>query len=105
MKQNDINSINILNRFWIASQTFEDIDLMNKLCFKGPPLDNTLPYLFYRNAKITTHNNNVFHTTLDQTFKFLTQEIHSDTCPHFKLSTIPSQNNGLHYELLLKNIC
>jgi hypothetical protein len=106
MRQNDVNFINILNRFWITSQTFEDIDFINKICFKAPPLDNTLPYLFYTNAKTTTHNNNVFHTTLGQKFQFLTREIHSDTCPsHFKLSTIPSQKNGLHHELLFKKIC
>jgi hypothetical protein len=63
MRQNDINFINILNRFLTTSQTFEDIDFVNKICFKTPAMDNTLPYLFYTNVKITTHNNNVFHTT------------------------------------------
>jgi hypothetical protein len=75
--------------FWKTSQTFEYIDFINKFCFKTPPLDNTLPYLFYTNAKTTTHKNNVFHTTLGQIFKFLTQEIHSHTClSHCKLATI-----------------
>jgi hypothetical protein len=49
-------------------------------------MNNTLLYLFYTNHTITTHNNNVFHTKLGQTFKFLTQDIHSNTCPfHIKL--------------------
>jgi hypothetical protein len=63
MRQNDINFINILNRFRTTLQTFEDINFINKICFKAPPMDNTLPYLFYTNAKTTTHNNNIFHTT------------------------------------------
>jgi hypothetical protein len=66
-------------------------------------MNNTSLYLFYTNDKITTHNNNVFHTKLGQKLKLLTQDIHSNTCPsHFKLSTIPSQTTSLHYELLLK---
>jgi hypothetical protein len=69
-------------------------------------MNNTLPYLFYTNDKITTHNSNAFHTKPSQTFRLLTQDIHSNTCPsHFKLSTIPSQTNSLHHELLLKKTC
>ncbi len=41
MKQNDINFINILNRFWTTSQTFENINFINKICFKTPHMDNT----------------------------------------------------------------
>ncbi len=45
----------------------------------------------------------MFHTAPSQTFKFLTQDIHSNTClSHFKLSTIPSQTNSFHHESLLK---
>jgi hypothetical protein len=47
-------------------------------------MDKILPYLFNMNVKTTTHNNNVFHTTVGQTFEFLTQDIHFDTCPRFK---------------------
>jgi hypothetical protein len=91
MRQNDINFINILNRFRTTSQTFENINFINIYIFKAPPMDNTLPYLFYTNAKTTTHNNNVFCTIVGQTFKFLIQHIHSNTCrSHFKSSTIPS---------------
>jgi hypothetical protein len=106
MRQNDIKFINILNRFWTTLQTFEDINFINKICFKEPPKDNTLPYLFHTNVKTITHNNNIFCTTPSQTFKFLTWDIHSNTCPfHFKLSNIPSQTNSLHHELLfLKNV-
>jgi hypothetical protein len=38
-------------------------------------MDNTLPYLFSTNAETTTHNNNVFHTTPSQTYKFLVHDI------------------------------
>jgi hypothetical protein len=34
MKQNDINFINILNRFQTTSQTFEDINFINKFVLK-----------------------------------------------------------------------
>ncbi len=54
MKQNDINFINILNRFRTTSQTFEDINFINKVCFKAPCMDNILPYLFNTNVKLTT---------------------------------------------------
>ncbi len=76
MRQNDINFINTLNRFRTTSQTFENINFINKTCFKAQPMDNTLPYLFYTNDKTTTHNNNVFHIRVNQTFKFLAQDIY-----------------------------
>ncbi len=99
MIQNNINFINILNRFQTTSQTFEDINFINKICLEAPPMDNILPYLFNTNIKIATHNKNVFHTIGGQTFELLTQDIHYDICPHFKSSTIPSQTNNLHHEL------
>ncbi len=63
MWQNDINFINILNRFRATSQTIEDIKCMNNNCLKTPLMDNTLPYLFYTNVKTTMHNKNVFQST------------------------------------------
>jgi hypothetical protein len=63
MSQNDINFINILNRFRNASQIIENIKCMNKNCWKTPPMDNTLPHLFYTNVKTTMHNKNVFWNT------------------------------------------
>jgi hypothetical protein len=40
IQQDDINFINILNRFRIASQTIEDIKCMNDNCLKTPLMDN-----------------------------------------------------------------
>jgi hypothetical protein len=49
------------------------------------------------------HTIKKFNITSNQTFKFLTQDILSDTCPtHFKLSQLPNETCGLHIELLLK---
>jgi hypothetical protein len=48
--------INILNRFWTLSQTTKDINFINKNCYRIPPINNTLPHLFYINAKIIQHN-------------------------------------------------
>jgi hypothetical protein len=60
MQQDDINFINILNRFKIASQTIEDIKFMNNNCLRTPLMDNTLPYSIYTNVKTTMDNKNVF---------------------------------------------
>jgi hypothetical protein len=49
------------------------------------------------------HNKNVFQNTLSETFTFLACDVHTKTClSHFKLSNLPSQLNGLHYEILVK---
>jgi hypothetical protein len=47
MRQDDINFINILNRFKTASQTIEDIKCMNNNYLTTPLMDNILPYLFF----------------------------------------------------------
>jgi hypothetical protein len=49
------------------------------------------------------HNKTVFRNTLCETFTFLACDVHIETCPsHFKLSNLPSQTTGLHYEILVK---
>jgi len=59
---------------------------MNNNCLRTPPMDTTLPHLFYTNVKTTMRNKNVFQNTLGKTFTFLTHDIHIETCPsHFKL--------------------
>jgi hypothetical protein len=45
MWQDDINFINILNRFQIAPQTIKNIQCMNNNCLKTPSMDNILPFL------------------------------------------------------------
>jgi hypothetical protein len=40
MRQNDLHFINILNRFWIYSQTNENINFINNIWLKPPPMDN-----------------------------------------------------------------
>jgi hypothetical protein len=63
-------------------------------------MDNTLPRLFYTNLKTIAHNQIVYDKTLGKTFKFLTKDIHSKTCLHFKLSMLPFNISGLHTKLL-----
>jgi hypothetical protein len=78
--------INILNKFRTTSQTFEDIKIINNIYVKPPPKDNTLPYLFYTNAKTITHNKKKIEITTSETFLFVAQYMHIDTHPpHFKL--------------------
>jgi hypothetical protein len=97
------NIINILNRFGII---FEDINFINRICLKALCTNNTLSHLFYTNIKTTTQNKRIFEKTIDETFRFVTQNMHSDICPsHFELSMLPIQTSGFHYELLLKKTC
>jgi len=104
--EDDIIFINILNRFQIASQTNEDIKCINNNCLRTPPMDNTLPYLFYINIKTTMHNKNVFWNTLGQTFTFLACVVHVEMClSHFKLSNLSSQIASLHYKIIIKKKC
>jgi hypothetical protein len=56
---------------------YDDINFVNQIYLKMPPIDTTLPYLFYMNAEITKHNKN----TLGETFKFVAQDIQLNTCP------------------------
>jgi hypothetical protein len=41
--------------------------------------------------KNISHNKYVFENTFKDTWPFVAQDIHFDTCPHFKFSTNPSQ--------------
>jgi hypothetical protein len=101
MRQNDVHFISILNRFRIVSQTNEDIHFMNDFYLRSPPMDNTLPQLFYANLKTNAHNKIVYNKTPSKRFKFLAKDIHYETCFHFKLSMLPSHTSDLHHELLL----
>jgi len=49
---------------------------MNNFYLKPPPMDNTLPHLFYTNLKTIAHNKIVYDKTLNETFKFLAKDIH-----------------------------
>jgi hypothetical protein len=104
MRQSNINFINTLNRFPTTSQTFEVIHFINKFCFKTPPMDNISPYLFNMNVKTTTHNNNAFHTIVGQTFEFLTQDIHFETCPAFQIDYSKS-NKQFSWWTIVKKKC
>jgi hypothetical protein len=60
---------------------------MNQNCFQIPPIDNTLPYLFYTNVKTTMHNKKTFQNTFSVTFTFLAHDVHAETClSHFEFS-------------------
>jgi hypothetical protein len=76
MQQDDIDFIDVLNRFQTTSQIATDIKFMNQNCLKIPPIDNTLPYLFYTNVKTTMYNKKIFENTLGETFTFLAHDVH-----------------------------
>ncbi len=66
-------------------------------------MDNTLPHLFFINAKKTMHDKNIFQNTWGGTFTFLACDVHTETCLfHSKLSNLPFQTLGLHYKILVK---
>jgi hypothetical protein len=60
MWENDLEFISILDKFSTTPQTTKDIEFFDKICLKIPPIDNTLPYLIYTNAKTIQHNKNIF---------------------------------------------
>ncbi len=106
MPQPNANFINILNQFQTTLKTHDNINFINQICLKKPPLDITLPYLFFGMffyyAKTIEHNKKTFQNTLCEKFKFVAQDIHLDTCPiHFQLSNLLNQTIGLHHELFL----
>ncbi len=90
-----------MNKFW-TTQTFQEKIFINQSCLRITPKDNTLPHLFYT-CKDFARKKYVFENTFGDTFTFVAQDIHSNTClPHFKLSTNPTQIVGLHTNISLK---
>jgi hypothetical protein len=65
-------------------------------------MDNTLPHLFYTNLKTNAHNKIVYDKTPSKTFKLFVKDIHFETCPHFKLSILPSHTSGFHHDFFLE---
>jgi hypothetical protein len=103
MRQQDVQFIGILNRFRTAIQTEHDIQCINRLCYRSPPSDMTFPHLFYTNVLADAHNKHVFDNTLGETYKFVAQDVPSETCPpSYKLSDKANLTGGLHAEILLK---
>jgi hypothetical protein len=62
--QNDFEFISILEKVSTTPQNSKDMEFFNKISLKTPPIDNTLPYLFYTNAKTIQHNKNIFEKKL-----------------------------------------
>jgi hypothetical protein len=67
----ELHFINIVNRFQIASQTNEYIHFTNNFCLRPPPMDNTLPHLFYTNLKTIADNKIVYEKNLVKHLNFL----------------------------------
>jgi hypothetical protein len=87
-------------------KTYNTTTTTNDFYLKPPPMDNTLPHLFYTNFKTNAHNKIVYDKTPSKTFKFLAKDIHYETCTfHFKLSMLLYHTSILHHELLLQKIC
>jgi hypothetical protein len=63
MCQSNKMFIEVLNKFWIASQTSKDIKHINSQSCWWPPTNLTTPYLFYTNIHMQKHNEYVFTQT------------------------------------------
>lgn len=66
MWQNDFEFMHILNKFQTTLQTFKDIEFINNICLRTPPINNILSYLFYKNAK----KFNIIKIYLKKMFKY-----------------------------------
>jgi hypothetical protein len=83
----------------------KNLNFINVICLKPPPIDNILPHLFYTNLKTIAHNKIVYDKMMGQIIKFVAQDVQFQTCPfHFKFPILPIHTTSLHHELLfLKN--
>jgi hypothetical protein len=81
MHQIDEQFINILNRFWIATQSQFNINAINNQCFCTPPEDPIFPYLFYTNEARLKHNELTFLRSDGDVYIFHVEDKHHDTCP------------------------
>ena len=63
MHQKDTHFVTVLNRIRLNEQSKEDIDYINKNCFRPPPLDPQFPYVFYRNKDVQSHNTKMLSLT------------------------------------------
>jgi hypothetical protein len=55
--------IQILNKFHITIESTKEIQFINPICYKQPPNNLTIPYLFNTNKLVQKYNENVFTNT------------------------------------------
>jgi hypothetical protein len=81
MCQSDEQFNNILNWFWIATQSQFDINTINRQCFHTPPKDPNFQYLFYTNESRLKHNESTFLRSDGDVYIFHVKDKHHYTCP------------------------
>ena len=95
--------IDILNRFRIATQTQNDIDIISSECVQNPPRNPKFPYLFNKNEPKLQHNESVFQRTEGNVYVFYKEDKHHDLCPKsFQLRDDLNETAGLHAEIRVK---
>jgi hypothetical protein len=95
--------IQILNKFRIAIENTKNIEFINSICYRQPPNNFIIPYLFYINKRVQKYNENVFTNTLGPTFIFKAMDINHQSCPpSYKFSNNPSKIVGLHSTMNIK---
>ena len=56
VRQTHQQFISILNHTRIGKQNDKDLSYLNMTCYKTPPNNQKLPYLFHRNSIVDEHN-------------------------------------------------
>ncbi len=103
MHQNDEKIINILNWFQTTTQLQFDIDSISSQCFRTPPKDPKLPYLFYINEARFKHNESNLLQSDGNIYIFRAKNKHHVTCPKsFQLQNDPNFIIKLHLEIWVK---
>ena len=100
MQQSDQQFIDLFNRFRTATQTQNDIDIINSQCVRNPSRDPKFSYLFYKNEPKLQHNEYVFQRTEGNVYIFYKEDKHHDLCPKsFQLRDDPNETTDLHAEI------
>lgn len=106
MRQSEQQLIDILNRFRIATQTQNDIDIINSQCVRNPPRNSKFPYMFNKNKPKLQHNESVFQRTEGNVYVFYKEDKHHDLCPKsFQLRDDLNETKGLHAKSVSKKTC
>ena len=71
MRQKDKDFIKILNKMRLNEQSTDDIEYINRHCYRPAPVDPLFPYLFYKNKDVQRHNEKIL---LEVDEDFLTLE-------------------------------
>ena len=59
MRQKGEDFIKILNKMRLNEQSVDDIEYINRHCYRLAPVDPLFPYLFYKNKDVQRHNEKI----------------------------------------------